>query len=411
MRVKTWVAITLFVTGILFSLPVLAQPLADYGDAPDPMFPSLFASGGPYHLNLTDCWVGWMSTPEPDALIPDMDVDDGAPMLTATYTNGQWMGWIYVPITIDPEAPPNNVQPRYLNVALDCFSSGQWSDNPGEWIVRNYRLPHSWFVHFPGQTVWYCIGGFTWVNDYSGIHWLRVMLSESPIAANVPNGWDGSWGTGFQMGETEDWPLQWYYHPPQPPNPPGMMPPYDMANPPFPQPNPPCSKVGAVSQTPPPVHRGHSGNFGLVVENTSNNHPVHIVEGPVATDVNGDPIDIGLESLESKILQPGESDTVGGTWTFGEPGPNQAACNWDVVTGPVPTNAAEGSALQLTPGYVVIVNVGDYDSPTGTQPTGGTFEETSPIPTLNTVGIIALIVVLVSISVFLFVRRRKSATS
>jgi hypothetical protein len=378
----------LFVAGVSLAQP----PLADYGDAPDPTFPSLFNSMGPYHTNLTDSYVGWMSTPEPDALIPNADLDDGAPLIFAALINGVWTGWVYVPITIDPSAPGPAFQTRFLNVLLDGNSSGTWCDQAGEWIVRNYILPNYFFVHFPGQTVWYCIGGFSWVNDFSGLHFLRVTVSDAPVLANVPLGWDGSWAGGFILGETEDWELQWFYDPPQPPDPPGP-PPHDPINPPAPVPVPDCNKTATVSQTPPPTHRGHSGNFGLVVKNASSNHPIHIVEGPFPTDENGSPIDIDVESLESTVLQPGQSATAAGSWDFHNPPANATWCNWDVVVDPLGQ-------------YVVVVNVGDYDSPTGQQPTGGSFEELG-IPTLTGMGLALLILALISIAVFFIVRRRR----
>ncbi|UCF79041.1 MAG: hypothetical protein JSW03_01905, partial [Candidatus Eiseniibacteriota bacterium] len=309
MKARSLATGALLVALLLLACSALAQPQADYGDAPDPTFPSFFASNGPYHTTLTDCYVGWTSTSEPNALVPDLDADDGGPMIYAFLNAAAiWTGWIYVPITIDASAPGPNLQPRYLNVLLDCNSSGTWCDQAGEWIVRNYLLPDFapyLLVHYPGQTVWYNIGGFTWVNDYSGIHWLRVTLSDAPVTPNVPNGWDGSWG-GFVLGETEDWPLAWFYHPPPPPNP-TDPPPHDPANPPAPAPIPQCNKTGTVEQVPPPTHVGHSGTFKIRVTNTSPDHPFHIVAGPFPTDENGDPIDIQVTELYSTVLQPGQS--------------------------------------------------------------------------------------------------------
>jgi hypothetical protein len=312
---------------------------------------------------------------------------------------GIWSGWVYVPITIDPAAGPPTTTPRYLNVLLDCNSSGTWCDQAGEWIVRNYLLPDFapfLFVHYPGQTVWYNIGGFTWVNDYSGIHWLRVTLSDAPIASNVPNGWDGRTLGAFVAGETEDWPLTWFYHPPPAPNQ-GELPPHDDQNPNPPAPIPGCNKTGTIEQVPPPTHVGHSGNFGVRLTNTSPDHPIHIVAGPFPTDENGDPIDIQVTELVSKILQPGESDTSASSWDFDNPGPNQAWCNWDALGDP------QGQ-------YVMMVNVGNYLTPTSNQPTGGSFEEYPPvIPSTTNTGLVVLIVALGLVSAFLIVRRLRFA--
>ena len=69
MKAKLAAIGVLLIALVLLACPATAQPSADYGDAPDPNFPSLFASNGPHHTTLTDCYVGWTSTPEPDAHI------------------------------------------------------------------------------------------------------------------------------------------------------------------------------------------------------------------------------------------------------------------------------------------------------------------------------------------------------
>ncbi len=240
---------------LLLMAPVVqAQPpFADYGDAPDPLFPSLFLSSGPRHLALNDCFVGWMSTGEPNALVPNLDMDDGGPMIYADLDYGIWSGWLYFPITLSPTATPGIS--RYVNVLFDRNESGTWCDVAGEWIVRNFPLPSYGIVHNPGQTVWYCLGGFTGVTDFSGIHWIRITLSDIPIPANVANGWDGRFGPSFAFGETEDWPLTWYYNPnsPPPPDPPvPPVPPFDPLdpNPPQPVPAPGATLPGARETVP-----------------------------------------------------------------------------------------------------------------------------------------------------------------
>lgn len=162
-------SVLIFFLALLLSFPALVcgQIDGDYGDAPDPHFPSFFASGGPHHTDLTDSYVGWTSTAEPDALVPDSDADDGQPLIFASQSPGFWTGWVYVPITISSDVQRD----RYLNVLLDCNSSGTWCDIPGEWVVRNFPLYGPPWVQ---GTIYYCIGGFTWVTDYSGYHWLRV---------------------------------------------------------------------------------------------------------------------------------------------------------------------------------------------------------------------------------------------
>jgi hypothetical protein len=326
-------------------------------------------------------------------LVPDLDADDGAPMIFASYANGKWTAWVYVPITIAQGANP--AQPRYMNVLFDGNQSFTWCDVGGEWIVRDYQLPNYGVVHNPGQTVWYCIGGFDWVSNYSGLHWLRVMLSDVAITATGlvgPNGWTGV-GINFAFGETEDWLLSWYYNPPKPPDP-VNPPPHDPTDPNPPAPLPGCGKQTTVYQTPPPTHYGHSGGFGVTVENNSPDHPVHIVAGPFVTGPNGDPINIEIESLESTILQPGQKITAPASWGFVNPAPNSASCDFDVVVDPQAQ-------------YVVAANVGNYTSANSTQSTGGTFAEGLPrVPALGIIGVIVLVAGLGFVAVFFMLKRR-----
>jgi len=383
---------------LVFAAPVQGQaPYADYGDAPDPTFPSLFASSGPRHVILTDSYVGWASTPESDALLPDADADDGAPMIFADYYAGKWTGWVYVPVTIASGADP--LQPRYLNVLLDCNSSGTWCDQSGEWIVRDFPLPKYYFVHFPGQTVWYCIGGFDWVTAYSGQHWLRVTVSDMPVSGPgvgviASTGWTGAVVPNFGLGETEDWLLTWYYNPPLPPDP-EEPPPHNPEDPYPPAPIPGCGKQTTVYQTPPPTHHGHSGPFGVTVKNASADHPIHILEGPKVTGPTGDPIDIEVESLESTVIQPGGAVFTPATWDFTNPGPNGASCDFDVVVEP------QGQ-------YVVAANVGNYTTPNSTATTGGTFAEVTGVPAIGGIGLAVLVVCISGVAVYFIVRRHRA---
>jgi hypothetical protein len=379
---------------LTFAAPAQAQ-LNDFGDAPDPTFPSLLASSGPRHSNLTDCFVGWASNGELDALVPNMDADDGSPLLYANHANGMWTAWIYVPITIAPMADP--LQPRYLNVLFDGNQSGTWCDVGGEWTVRDYQLPKYGAVHNPGQTVWYCIGGFSWVTNYSGLHWIRVSVTDVPVSATGlvgPLGWTGV-GIQFAKGETEDWLLSWFYNPPKPPDPPNP-PPHDPQDPNPPAPIPSCNKTVSVYQTPPPTHRGHSGGFGVTVENTSADHPIHIVAGPFVTGPSGSPINIEIEPLYSTVIQPGGKVTTPGTWSFPNPAPNSSSCDFDVVVDP------QGQ-------YVVAANVGNYTSPNSTNTTGGSFLDT-PVPAIGGIAL-AVLVVGVGLTALYFIVRRRRATA
>jgi hypothetical protein len=380
MKLKLLTVTLCCISLMLAGASALAQN-KDFGDAPDPAYPSLNASGGPAHTDLTDSYVGFTSTAEADALVPDLDADDGAPVIFASNAPGMWTGWVYVPVTLSPTAP--NI-PRYLNVDLDIDADGTWCNVPGEWVVRNYTV-----YWLPGQTIYYCIGGFTSVTDFSGNHWIRITVSDSPITANVANGWDGSWPPGFQRGETEDWLLSWHYSPH------GPVPPNDPGNPPAPAPLPECNKSATVYQSPPPTHHGHSGTFQICVKNDGT-HPIHITEGPFVTGPWGDPISIPVDGdLVSTNLEPGDVACVNAGWSFSNPAPNKAWCDFEAVWDPQGQTVIGG-------------NVGDYSSPTSTECTGGTFEEDA-VSSVTGLGTILLVLALLALSLYLVLRKRTFA--
>ena len=129
-------------------------PMADYGDAPDPSYPSLYNTTsttdpnrrGPYHIDVSQEWIGTSpvsaTTVEIDALVPDRDFDDGAIPLERALIDGSSIaqGYVTVPITISASA---DTSIRYLNVAADLDQGGTWqaySPSPGitqeEWVRR-----------------------------------------------------------------------------------------------------------------------------------------------------------------------------------------------------------------------------------------------------------------------------------
>lgn len=203
--------------------PVKAQgPLADYGDAPDPTYPSLYNTistvypgrRGPYHLDVSQEWIGTSAvsttTVESDALVPDGDFDDGAIQLERVLIGGSpiGQGYVTVPITI---SKTSDRRVRYLNVAADLDQSGTWqaySPSPGiteeEWVVANLAI----FTE-PGTTV-NVIVPFALVDPAVAPPdqiWVRATLATEYIdpATFGANGWDGSGPDGgFLRGETED---------------------------------------------------------------------------------------------------------------------------------------------------------------------------------------------------------------
>ncbi|MHA2609849.1 MAG: InlB B-repeat-containing protein [bacterium JZ-2024 1] len=147
----------------------------DFGDAPDPTYPSLLSSNGARHDSTCRAWLGRWVDNENDADLPDKDwFDDSiiqiAP-LTVRVSNYNWPGTLY------------------LNVLSDQNNDGDWSD-PGEWVVQNQPVNLPLRRSAPVETT------FTWDEK----RWIRITLTGAPIT-------DNPWtGTGsFEIGETEDY--------------------------------------------------------------------------------------------------------------------------------------------------------------------------------------------------------------
>lgn len=296
------------------------------------------AQSDPFHKNLDDSYVGWNST------------DDGDPIIYTTYIVDRWIGWVYVPITINSSA--QNIT-RYLNVVLDYDSIGSWCNQGGEWIVRNYPVHHN-----PGQTIWYCIGGFSGVKSFHGLHWLRVTLSDSQITANVPNGWDGkdtTGGKGFKIGETEDWLLKWHY-------PSGKVPPHNTTNATGPDLLPGNVKAVSTWQSPRPPHKGHFGNFEIVVRNEGTKNAM-VTWGP-RHNLPGNLIIINIEDLARRAVPVRFTLRGIGNWEFVHPPgpPSHISGSYEIGWDPAGVN-------------VIVGNVGDYTSPTSSVATGIEYED------------------------------------
>ena len=103
----------------------------DFGDAPDPLFPTLAKNDGARHKDVSRAWFGQSVDTERDAA-DQVDVlaktgdsfDDGllgAIPLEFSVTNNDWDG------------------PVYVNVLLDINKDGDWEDQ-GEWVVQNMAV-------------------------------------------------------------------------------------------------------------------------------------------------------------------------------------------------------------------------------------------------------------------------------
>jgi C1A family cysteine protease len=183
----------------------MEQPL-EFGDAPDPTYPSLLASNGARHCPTDTEILGLNSQGdskdfELDANVPDNDLLDDGLVTFAIAAN-------------DPAATVQfevtnfiAIDDLIVNILIDLNQDGDWTD-PGEHVVQNQA------ISLPGPAeATFVSTPFSTVGATLGQTWLRLTLTRTQVA--VP--WDG---TGqFACGETEDWKIyieeagEWYWKP------------------------------------------------------------------------------------------------------------------------------------------------------------------------------------------------------
>jgi hypothetical protein len=180
----------------------------DFGDAPDPEFPSLAASDGARHANISFEWLGEGVDAEPDSRQIDRDLyDDGV-------TSGELLACtqqaLEVEITVQSRENPEHLYDAqhllYLNVLVDWNGDGSWSgtvDCPqgvvaSEWAVRNLPIDVSTWPDGALSTLEPVV---LTAGPLAGPAWARFSLSYAEVVSG--DDWDGR-GT-FTYGETEDY--------------------------------------------------------------------------------------------------------------------------------------------------------------------------------------------------------------
>ena len=172
----------------------------EFGDAPDPTYPSLLASNGARHtptdtecLGLAINGSDWKDF-EPDANVPDLDFfDDG--LLTTVLTAGNPTQTVSFEVT-------NMIAQNDLlvNILLDLNQNGIWDS--GEHVVQNQPIN----LFGPADDTFTSLP-FSTVGATGGPTWMRITLTRQPINP----GWDGTMASAgyaeqpFECGETEDW--------------------------------------------------------------------------------------------------------------------------------------------------------------------------------------------------------------
>lgn len=180
----------------------IVSNLMDFGDAPDipaGHFPSLEASKGARHKDVSKFYLGEKVDREPDSHqvdrdspIPVIGPDDG--LLATPSIIGAGAG---VPVLWELSIKIKNAdwekdKPIFLNVLYDFNGDFTW-ESPNEHIVIDKE-----FHIDKGSSQIYNIPLVNPNGDL--LNWVRVTVTDVKLGSN----YDGSWPTPFEYGETED---------------------------------------------------------------------------------------------------------------------------------------------------------------------------------------------------------------
>jgi hypothetical protein len=190
----------------------------DFGDAPDPGFPSLLESDGARHANVQFEWLGEGVDKEADSRQVDEDLfDDGVAFgRLRTCTETEVRVRVSVQDRNDPDHPYDAEHLLYLNVLADWDGDGWWEGGMScpnglaawEWAVKDQPVDVS---SWPGEETYAVVPLTLPVGPRGGETWFRFCLSYGePVGRDY---WDG--GGEFAFGETEDHRIT-VEHPPTP---------------------------------------------------------------------------------------------------------------------------------------------------------------------------------------------------
>lgn len=180
----------------------------DFGDAPDPGFPSLEVNDGSRHSIITFEWLGDAVDGEPDSRQIDLDLyDDGVVVGELRACTEKT---VEIRVTVKDRANADHVYDAqhllYLNVLVDWDGDGTWGGRvhcpqgsvASEWAVRNLPIDVS---SWPDGALFALVPIELTTGPLTGQVWARFTLSYGEVVPG--DDWDG---TGeFAYGETEDY--------------------------------------------------------------------------------------------------------------------------------------------------------------------------------------------------------------
>ncbi len=184
------------------------NPQLDYGDAPDPNFPSLKLSNGARHVNTEYEWLGYDVTKEGDSKQIDADnKDDGISIFNIWGLQPCTKTILPVVVSVksrdDPIHVYGNKKVLYLNMLFDWNMNGKWEGaiNCGlpapEYAVVNYPIDVS---NWPQGVKTKIVNVPLKTGPITQNIWVRATLTYNQ-QVNFP--WNGR--GKFSFGETEDY--------------------------------------------------------------------------------------------------------------------------------------------------------------------------------------------------------------
>lgn len=184
------------------------KPQLDYGDAPDPTFPSLKLSNGARHINTEHEWLGYGVTKESESKQVDIDnKDDGVDIFDIWSLQPCTKTILPVVVSVKSRNNPihvyGNKKLLYLNMLFDWDMNEKWEGA----ISCGLPAPEHAVVNYP-------IDVSNWPQDVT-TKIVNIPLKTGPITSNiwvratltynqqVNFPWDGR--GKFSFGETEDY--------------------------------------------------------------------------------------------------------------------------------------------------------------------------------------------------------------
>ena len=186
--------------------------LPDFGDAPDPLYPSRDISMGANHLDFTLEWLGDDVDGETDSIQVDADLLDDGVILSGSFLAGIST---QVDVTVSVTDSTNltryvagdPTRLLYLNAWFDWNGNGDWGDL-GEKVISSYVIDPTVDFNDPANPNSQAFSfDITPPNDWVGCYYARFRLDYGEDVGNVQNisgKLDEDTGTA-KFGEVEDY--------------------------------------------------------------------------------------------------------------------------------------------------------------------------------------------------------------